>query len=208
MSSINSTKCTHFKNVVGLHVATAKNHPPKYISRYTPSKNHDVQKESQHVRHFNPLWGRCILSYYMVAVDCNIATNFFHGTWLMLAVFSGPLQLQKPLPVTNHPTNEGSEAANVCQRLSQATNGTSDHLLNVRTNDGHLLKDGHNKNRLPRFTRVQLEIWFFNDFAHRAPGKVPQMFHQQFMKEFFLFEGLGKLGVSSPGMWAKSLKYV
>ena len=31
------------------------------------------------------------------------------------------------------------------------------------------------------------------------------MFHQQFMKEFFLFGGLGKFEVSSQGMWAKSL---
>ena len=32
------------------------------------------------------------------------------------------------------------------------------------------------------------------------------MFHQQFLKEFFLFGGLGKFGVSSQGMWAKALK--
>ena len=142
----------------------------------------------------------------MVAVDRNIATSLFPWNLAYACSFLLALYIfKKRLPVTNQPTNQPTRVR--CQRSSQATNGTSDHLLNVRTNDGHLLKDGHNKNRLPRFTRVQLEIWFFNDFAHRAPGKVPQMFHQQFMKEFFLFEGLGKLGVSSPGMWAKSLKY-
>ena len=36
------------------------------------------------------------------------------------------------------------------------------------------------------------------------PGKIPRKFHQQFMKEF-LCGGLGKFGVSSQGMWAKSL---
>ena len=34
------------------------------------------------------------------------------------------------------------------------------------------------------------------------------MFHQEFMKDFFLFEGLGKFGVSSQGIWAKSLMFV
>ena len=33
------------------------------------------------------------------------------------------------------------------------------------------------------------------------------MFHQQFMMEFFLFGGLGKFGISSQGMWAKSLMF-
>ena len=41
-----------------------------------------------------------------------------------------------------------------------------------------------------------------------TPGRYPRCFHQQFMKEFFLFGGLGKFGVSSQGMRAKSLTTV
>ena len=37
------------------------------------------------------------------------------------------------------------------------------------------------------------------------PWKVPRAFHQQLMKEFLSLGGLGKFGVSSQGMWAKSL---
>ena len=47
--------------------------------------------------------------------------------------------------------------------------------------------------------------WSHQSKISPTPWKVPQMFHEQFMKEVFLLGGLGKFGVSSPGMWAKSL---
>ena len=45
----------------------------------------------------------------------------------------------------------------------------------------------------------------YSKISPTYPWKVPRMFHEQFTKEFFLFGGLGKFGVSSKGMWAKSL---
>ena len=47
----------------------------------------------------------------------------------------------------------------------------------------------------------------FSKISPTHPWKVPPMFHQQFMKDFFLFGGFGKFGVFSQGMWAKSLIY-
>ena len=124
----------------------------------------------------------------------------------MLAVFSGPLQLQKPLPVTNHPTNEGSEAANVCQRLSQATNGTSDHLLNVRTNDGHLLKMANGK-RLPRFTKVQLKSVFPMILPTGSLGRYPRCFTKPSQRKKFLHKLLVKRPGYLPGVGGEIFEF-
>ena len=32
-----------------------------------------------------------------------------------------------------------------------------------------------------------------SDLTHRAPWKIPQMFHQQFMKDFFSLWGFGEV---------------
>ena len=37
------------------------------------------------------------------------------------------------------------------------------------------------------------------------PWKIPRTLHQQFLKEFLSLWGLGRSGVPSQGMWAKSL---
>ena len=125
---------------------------------------------------------------------------------LCLQFFAGPLHLQKTATSnqpTNQPTNEGSVPA-----------FKPGNQWNIRSPPECQNQWWPSPERWPQQKPASqvyqgpVEICFSNDFAHRVPGKIPQMFHQQFMKEFFLFEGLGKLGVSSPGMWAKSLKYV
>ena len=73
----------------------------------------------------------------------------------------------------------------------------------------HLQNDEVNQSTEPRQkknTLFSMKYWLFNSkISPTHPWKIPRMFHHQFMKEFLSLWWLGKSGVSSQGMWAKSL---